>query len=177
MSRGRRRKRGSSRGGGGRSLGSTLLGLLILGLAGAGVWYGAQWSEQEGVGILRTLDRNGTDRAEEDLPEVPPGMRVRVEILNAGGVRGMAATARDELRDLGFDVVYYGNASTFDLEGSEVIHRAGEENHARWVADALGIPNLRSDPDSTLLLDVTVRLGSSWESRETREARRPDADG
>ncbi|TVP57322.1 MAG: LytR family transcriptional regulator [Gemmatimonadales bacterium] len=160
-----------------RSRASTALGLLILLLAGAGVWYGAQWSEGEGFGVFPTLDGSVDGDEDHGLPHLPPDVRVRVEVLNAGGVRGMAADARDELRDLGFDVVYYGNAPTFDAEDSEVIHRAGDPELARAVANALGIETLRSEPDSTLLLDVTVHLGSSWLARELRGIHRPEADG
>ena len=47
------------------------------------------------------------------IPNLPhPDLgRVRVEVLNAGGVPGMASRATDHLRESGFDVVYYGNAS------------------------------------------------------------------
>ena len=39
--------------------------------------------------------------------------RIRVEVLNAGGEPGMARMATDQLRDRGFDVVYFGNAESF----------------------------------------------------------------
>jgi hypothetical protein len=40
--------------------------------------------------------------------------RIRVEILNGGGHAGAAREATDQLRDLGFDVVFFGNAGSFD---------------------------------------------------------------
>ena len=39
--------------------------------------------------------------------------RVRVEVLNGGGRIRMARSATDRLRQAGFDVVFFGNASTF----------------------------------------------------------------
>ena len=108
---------------------------------------------------------NGLTYAPERMPEMPVlhvGERVRVEVLNASGERGMAGLATDELRDLGFDVVYFGNAETFDLESSVVLDRAGRLDAARSVADALGIRTIRSEPDSNLYLDTTVRLGRDW---------------
>ena len=88
--------------------------------------------------------------------------RVRVEVKNGGGVAGMARAATDALREGGFDVVYYGNASTFDRDSSVVLDRVGRVDLARAVADRLGIPRVLSEPDSNLYLDVTVVLGEDW---------------
>jgi hypothetical protein len=159
-------------------------GLLILVLAGTGIWIGATLVDEEGGDLFRSLDRSGGE--EEALVERPipsHGARIRVEVLNAGGVRGMAAEARDGLRDEGFDVVHYGNASTFGREGSVVLHRSGDLGAAQAVAAALGIREVRSEPDSTLLVEVTVLLGSTWgqeasageEATDGEEGDRPGA--
>lgn len=165
------RRRGRRRGQGR----STIAGLLVLVLAGVGVWFAAEWVEGDGIDVFRTLEPGDSDTA---LPteRAPDGVRVRVEILNAGGVAGMASTARDELRDLGWDVVYYGNAATFDADSSAVVHRGGNPDWARGVGRALGIEHFDSDPDPTGLVDVTVRLGASWLSRDERTPG-PDPSG
>ena len=100
---------------------------------------------------------------------LPPGVharaaagRVRVEVLNGGGYAGAAREATETLRDLGFDVVFFGNAGTFDRDSSVVLDRTGSLDQARDVADALGIRSLLSEPDSNLYLDVTVVLGRDW---------------
>jgi len=90
------------------------------------------------------------------------GERVRVEVLNGGGVSGRAGEATDALRDAGFDVVLFGNAGTFDRDSSVVLDRVGGLDAARAVADVLGIRNVRSEPDSNLYLDVSVVLGRAW---------------
>jgi hypothetical protein len=104
-----------------------------------------------------------------DTSAVPAtlGERVRVEVLNAGGRSGMAQRATDLLRARGFDVVYFGNAETFDQETSTVLDRVGRLEAARAVADALDIGAVRSEPDQDLYLDVTVRLGSAWKPAGT----------
>jgi hypothetical protein len=66
------------------------------------------------------------------------------------------------LRDAGFDVVFFGNAGSFDRDSSTVLDRMGTIDAARGVADALGIRNVRSEPDSNLYLDVSVLLGKDW---------------
>lgn len=96
------------------------------------------------------------------LPVRRAQQRVRVEVRNGGGVAGMARAATDALRDGGFDVVYYGNASTFGRDSSVVLDRVGRIDLARAVADELGIPRVISEPDSNLYLDATVVLGEDW---------------
>ncbi len=96
------------------------------------------------------------------LPLDAPGERVRVEVLNAGGMTGMASDATDRLRDVGFDVVQWGNARSFDQDSTVVIDRVGRMDLAQGVANAMGIHNVRSEPDSNLYVDVTVLLGRDW---------------
>lgn len=100
-------------------------------------------------------------------PSALPGEtgRVRVQVLNGGGVPGVARDATRALRDRGFDVVLFGNAENFSQDSSVVIDRVGQLDNARSVADALGIREVRTEPDSALLVDVTVRLGPDWNVR------------
>jgi len=92
--------------------------------------------------------------------------RVRVEVLNGGGVEGMAREGTNVLRDGGFDVVFFGNAQSFDLDSTVVIDRVGRLDLARSVAHALGVSRVESRPDSNLYLDATVLLGSDWTAPE-----------
>ena len=88
---------------------------------------------------------------------------VEIQVLNGGGVPGMAGLATEALRRDSFDVVEFGNASDFDPERpSVVLSRAGNPSMAWAVADSLGISNVLSEPDPNLYVDVTVVLGSEW---------------
>lgn len=100
------------------------------------------------------------------------GERVRVEVLNGGGRDQMARAATEQLRDQGFDVVHYGNHRDCCRDSSVVIDRVGNLTWARSVADALGIREVRSEPDSNLYLDVSVVVGTTWDppGAEPREA-------
>jgi hypothetical protein len=100
------------------------------------------------------------------LPRRRPETRVRVEVRNGAGEAGLARAATDVLRDEGFDVVFYGNAESFDRDSSVVLDRVGRLDLARDVADALGIPRVLSEPDSNLYLDATVVLGEDWTAPE-----------
>jgi hypothetical protein len=101
--------------------------------------------------------------------------RVRVEVLNGGGRANMARRATDQLREQGFDVVYYGNADDFDRDSSVVLARTEHVAWARAVADALGVRTVRVEPDENLYLDVTVVLGGEWRPRPSPPGDTTDA--
>lgn len=94
------------------------------------------------------------------------GERVRVEVLNGAGRAGLARLATQELRGRGFDVVYFGNARAPAGDSSVVLARAGRPDQAREVAAALRIARVRSQPDTSLYLEVTVVLGRDWRPGE-----------
>ena len=87
--------------------------------------------------------------------------RVRVEVLNATEIRGLARRATQLLRDRGFDVLEVGTAGR-QMDSTLVLDRSGHPEWARRVADALGGARVESRPDSSRYLDVTVLLGRSW---------------
>ncbi|HEX5868958.1 MAG TPA: LytR C-terminal domain-containing protein [Longimicrobium sp.] len=99
-----------------------------------------------------------------------PAGRVRVEVLNASGVPGLAAKGRTMLRDRGFDVVYVGNANGFEPDTSLVLDRVGRMELARSVADEMAIPRVYPRPDSNVFVDVTVVLGKDWVATEDTTA-------
>ena len=132
-------------------MGKTLAVVALLAFAGGALWYA------------------GVRRAERPTPEgevtAAPSERVRVEVLNAGGVSGRAREATERLRSVGFDVVQFGNARSFDRDSSLVIDRVGRPELARAVANALGIRNVLTEPDPNLFVDVSVLLGRAWSAR------------
>jgi hypothetical protein len=103
--------------------------------------------------------------AAEDRASYAPRERVRVEVLNAGGVAGVARDVRDVLIEDGFDVVQWGNASSFDRDSTVVVDRVGREDLAEAVANALGIRNVLLEPDPDLFVDVSVLVGRDWAAR------------
>jgi hypothetical protein len=120
--------------------------------------------------------------APDEVPDVPaaraaPAERVRVEVLNAAGVPGLARVATRTLRERGFDVVYFGNARGFSPESTLVIDRVGREETAREVAGALEVERVSSRPDSTLLLEVTVVIGRDWKGARDTGAAAPTPPG
>lgn len=125
-----------------------LLALVIGG--GAALWNAAPWRA--------TTPPLGGGRVERVVPE---SLRIRVEVLNAAGVRGLARQATFHLRDLGFDVVASGNA-TERLDSSLVLVRSGRLDWGELAAAALGAARVESRPDSLRYVDLTILLGTSW---------------
>lgn len=116
-----------------------------------------------GVLLARAWRSNHTPQARAAAPDASghPAARIKVEVLNATDVRGLARRATLHLRDRGFDVLYTGTSAT-RLDSTLVLDRAGNLERARRVADALGGARVESRPDSSRYLDVTVMLGRSW---------------
>jgi LytR cell envelope-related transcriptional attenuator len=100
----------------------------------------------------------------------PARERIRVEVLNATKVRGLARRATFLLRDRGFDVVLIGTAGT-QQDSTVVLDRTGHAAWANRVAAALGGARVETRPDSTFYVDVTVLLGRTW--RAPAEPLRP----
>ena len=119
-----------------------------------------------GAFVVSSLSQWGQEAPPVPEPISPPLLqgRVRVEVFNGGGKEGVAREATGTLREMGFDVVYYGNAETFTQDSSVVLDRVGQLEAARWAADALGIREVRSAPDSSRFVEMTVRLGPDWVS-------------
>lgn len=105
------------------------------------------------------------------------GRRIRVEVLNGAGVNQLARRATQQLRELDFDVVYYGDAEQFGHDTTVVIARLDSIEPARRVADALGLATVVQRPDRNLYLDVTVILGADWPSASTDEQEESEPSG
>ena len=118
------------------------------------------------------------------LPGVPPGggavhrverviaagTRVKVEVFNATDTRGLARTAAAELRDAGFDVVFFGNTSE-RLDSTVVRDRSNHPEWAMLAARTMAPATTEVRPDSGRLVDLTVLVGKGW--RAPTEPLRP----
>jgi hypothetical protein len=94
---------------------------------------------------------------------------IRVEVLNGCGDPGVAEKVTDWLRDKGFDIVYYGNADSFDYKETLLFDRSGRPEFARDVGTVLGCERIERKFDGLLLLDVTVIVGKDWRTLNLEE--------
>jgi hypothetical protein len=91
----------------------------------------------------------------------PDSVRIKVEVLNASTVRGLARRATMHMRDRGFDVVYTGSSDERH-DSSVVLDRSGHPEWAALAAKAIGGARVESRPDSSRYLDLTVLVGATW---------------
>lgn len=130
------------------------------------------------TGRLADPPRSATvDEFTGDLLFPDPESRVKVEVLNGSGVSGVAGRATELLRSRGFDVVYFGNDSSFGRDSSLVLDRTGREGVPEAVGQFLGISSTRGEPDGSRLVDITVLLGADWPPDETLAQGAPDLVG
>ncbi len=131
-----------------------LIGLVAVGLGLANLIPGSGGLEQDEVESVGESILDVTVPTLED--------RIRVEVLNGGGIQGVAAQATEVLRDRGFDVVYFGNESSFGRDSSVIVDRTMRSGALDSVSRSLDIAATRIDPDSARLVDITVLLGTDW---------------
>jgi hypothetical protein len=152
-------------------------------LIGAGAFIGLFWEEWKVVRLailagagpvpVATAETVSADAAGGGSPvtgsatgEIPGRdnltNRIKVEVLNGAGERGLARQFADRLRLLGFDVVATGNADHFDHQVTHVLDRSGRLGAALAVARELSADSLAVAIDPELFLDASVVVGSDW---------------
>lgn len=91
----------------------------------------------------------------------PPGMRVRVEVLNGTKTRGLARRATMVLRDHGFDVV----ETSTDVVARDTTIVYDLNGHADWAANVAKLftpARVVTRRDTSRYLDIAVSIGSTW---------------
>lgn len=117
-----------------------------------------------GMTLREREGRPAVDRVTIDtLARAPTGVRVRVQVTNASGVRGLARQATTHLRARGFDVVGMDTERGASVRVTEVAVHAGPSDHGHRVRRALGVGGVVVRPDSTRYVEVRVRLGLDWQ--------------
>lgn len=99
----------------------------------------------------------------DSLAMAPAGVRVRVQVTNASGVRGLARRATALLRERGFDVVGMDSERGGGRQRTEVVVHAGPLAWGDRVRRTLGTGTVAARPDSARYVDVLVRLGRDWQ--------------
>lgn len=91
----------------------------------------------------------------------PDSVRVRVQVLNATNVTGLARRATMVLRDHGFDVVETGNTKG-PLDTTLVLDLSGHPDWAQRVAKVVAPARVQARKDTSRYLDIAVVLGTTW---------------
>lgn len=138
-------------------IGRWIVGAMLFGVVAWGgfrAWRERPQTEETSAQIESPLVR-------DSLAQAPKGQRVRVQVVNATKVRGLARRATHWLRDRGFDVVETGTSAE-QLDNSLVLDRSGHPDWAKRAARAMGGARVETRPDSSRYLDLTVLVGRSW---------------
>ena len=91
--------------------------------------------------------------------------QIQLNIMNANGIDGTAATARKYLRQRGFDIVRVHNNLTLE-DSTYIIDCAGDINSAKKVDYAIGIDPQRiiTKKDPSLFVSCAVIVGKDFKS-------------
>jgi LytR cell envelope-related transcriptional attenuator len=125
-----------------------VVGLMALAMIGAGA-------------IVQMRTHRGPSAPPPPGVRAPDGVRIRVQVLNATKVHGLARRATMLLRDRGFDVVETGNVN--DSRDTTLV--LDLSNHPEWaarVARVFGTTRIETRRDSSRYLDIAVVLGATW---------------
>ena len=128
--------------------------LLVVAVVGVGWW----WTTRDSAAAVRARDGVVVERVAR---VVPAGTRIRVEVLNGTGMRGLARRGTTAMRDAGFDVVGTGNWDA-KADSSVVIVRTGRLDWGALAAKSLGGARIEARPDSSRYVDLTIVLGTHW---------------
>ena len=90
---------------------------------------------------------------------------VRIEILNATAVSGLARRTKLLFEQYGYEVVVIGNYEDTDLESTLILNRSQTSNHAPGIAEIINATNLANQPliENPEAIDVTVVLGNDFD--------------
>jgi LCP family protein required for cell wall assembly len=93
-----------------------------------------------------------------DLKVAPA--KVRVQVLNGAGVKGLASKAAADLREVGFRPRGVGNADSSDYEDTIVRYGPDREDSARTLAAA--VPGAKLQLDQSMRGNVELIVGRSY---------------
>lgn len=145
----------------GRVLVAVVSAIAVAAIIGAGVWWWLQRDTSADGDAASATAVMAAELALDSAALAPPDTRVRVQVLNAGGVSGLARRATITLRDHGYDVVEYGTTSdTGAVTRVQVV--AERRAWGERVVRALGTGRVEEVDEPLRYVDVIVRLGRDW---------------
>jgi LytR cell envelope-related transcriptional attenuator len=143
-----------------KGLARFLLALVLVAAVatGATVWWNSRSDVHTPIGTAFAAQTDSLARA-------PKGVRVRVRVLNASNVNGLAKRATSVLRDHGFDVVEYEGVRQKTPRAATLVQT--HTGHGDWsdrVIRVLGTGTTETRADSSRYVDLTVILGLDWKA-------------
>ncbi len=87
---------------------------------------------------------------------------VRVAVINASGENGLARKVTLWLRDMGYDVLYFGSDTAVVKKTLVIDHIRRNKKYGKMVGGTIGCKNIVYEPDPDSLFDVTLIIGSDY---------------
>ena len=128
--------------------------------------------------LIREIVRQTVTTLTREIEDHLIDRTLTVEILNGTTVTGLAGRTAELLRSFGYDVISIGNADRNNYESTLVVHRSGDENLVRTLAEIIRCTNIHREaaafdnPDDTPIsqniefrADITLLLGRNFNGR------------
>lgn len=113
--------------------------------------------------IMRDFFQVGTATTLDDLPELPSNLRIAVQNATSDPTLGREVVRY--LRDQGFENVYTVR-DWADLQSqTQIIVQRGDLQGAQALETTLGLGRVVSASTGDLESDLTIRIGSDWQTR------------
>jgi hypothetical protein len=114
--------------------------------------------------ISRVFISPPVESVKDEVSKQLEPQQIQINILNANGVDGTAATVRKYLRQRGFDIVGVNNNLTIE-DSTYIIDCSGDISSATKVAYAIGIDprKIQSKKDPSLFVSCAIIIGKDFQ--------------
>ncbi len=136
-----------------------IVALVMLGAAAARILSTKRTPTADGGGGVASVASVETD----SLAHAPPGVRIRVRVVNATEQRGLARKVTLLLRDLGYDVVDFDGDRKERREHSVIVAHGAHDDWGTHLQHAMATTLLERSSDSSRYVDFTVLVGRDWQ--------------
>ena len=114
----------------------------------------------------KEYDRNNlSSLLKKTQSEIETGYKVQVSVLNGCGVKGIADLYTNFLRNMGYDVIDYGNAKHFEYSKTKLlVHNKNHKDFIYEVVELLEInpEHMEYNYDKNIFYDLTLIIGSDY---------------
>lgn len=116
------------------------------------------------IGFLLYMKKSSEPIVKQEVQTVKTSGKIQIDILNGCGIPGLADKFTEYLRHNGVDVVNSANYSSFNINETLIIDRAGNREKAEHVAQLLGVDFSRivELPGDRYLLDISIIFGRDY---------------
>jgi len=87
---------------------------------------------------------------------------LKVAVINCSGVADLARRVTFWLRDMGYDVIYYGSESKPIDKTTIIDHIKRNRKYGKMLGVSIGCGNIIYEPDPDSLFDVTLLIGKDY---------------